>query len=70
MFDRMHVAFDCCKKGFIVGCRRVISLDGCFLKGLIKQKLLVIINRDTNNKMFPVALVVMLVVYGYMELFF
>ena len=32
MFMRFYVCFDACKKGFLAGCRKVIGLDGCFLK--------------------------------------
>ena len=32
MFMRFYVCFDACKKGFLAGCRKVIGLDGCFLR--------------------------------------
>ena len=35
-FKRIYVAFECCKKGFLAGCRRVIGLDGAFLRGIMK----------------------------------
>lgn len=40
-------------------CRRVISLDGCFLKGVCKCELLYIMGRDANNKIYPIAWVVL-----------
>jgi hypothetical protein len=46
------------KKGFRAGCRLIIGLDGCFLKGPYKGQLLSAISRDGNNNMYPVALVV------------
>nr|XP_016467760.1 PREDICTED: uncharacterized protein LOC107790355 [Nicotiana tabacum] len=43
------------KKGWPEGCRRIISLDGCFLKGICKGQLLVAVSKDENNQMFPIA---------------
>ncbi|CAI9295263.1 unnamed protein product [Lactuca saligna] len=37
------------------GCRRVIGLDGCFLKGQIKGELLTAIGRDADNHVYPIA---------------
>ncbi|CAN1295046.1 hypothetical protein LINPERPRIM_LOCUS22696 [Linum perenne] len=54
-FQRMYVCFDALEKGFLAGCRRFISLDGCFLKGLCKGELLTAIGRDANDQMYPIA---------------
>ncbi|GAV80122.1 hypothetical protein CFOL_v3_23584 [Cephalotus follicularis] len=54
-FRRFYVCFEACKKGWLNGCRPIISLDGCFLKGVCKGELLVAIGRDGNNKIFPIA---------------
>ncbi|XVE86134.1 hypothetical protein DITRI_Ditri18aG0011800 [Diplodiscus trichospermus] len=37
IFDRLYISFDCLKKGMLSGCRKVIGLDGCFLKGIYMQ---------------------------------
>nr|KAJ0189575.1 hypothetical protein LSAT_V11C800413560 [Lactuca sativa] len=37
------------------GCRRVIGLDGCFLKGQIKGELLTAVGRDEDNHVYPIA---------------
>ena len=37
------------------GCRRIIGLDGCFLKGQCKGELITTIGRDENNQVFPIA---------------
>ncbi|GKB65532.1 60S ribosomal protein L34 [Tanacetum coccineum] len=37
------------------GCRKVIGLDGCFLKGTCRGELLTAMGRDGNNQMFPIA---------------
>jgi hypothetical protein len=46
---------DACRRGFLDGCRRVIWLDGCFLKGPMKGELLSAIGRDANNQIYPIA---------------
>ena len=55
VFQRFYVCFDACKKGFKAGCRRVIGLDGCFLKGATNGELLCAIARDANNQMYLLA---------------
>jgi len=49
------VCLNACKKGFLVGCRKVIGLDGCFLKGATTGVLLCAIGRDGNNQIYPIA---------------
>ncbi|KAF3663808.1 putative (+)-neomenthol dehydrogenase-like [Capsicum annuum] len=44
--------------GWKEGCRRIIGLDGAFLKGVCKGILLSCISKDGNNQMYPVAWVV------------
>nr|GEW72521.1 hypothetical protein CTI12_AA159120 [Tanacetum cinerariifolium] len=50
-FERMYICF---KEGCI-SCRRVIGLDGCFLKSTCRGELLTAMGRDSNNQMFPMA---------------
>ncbi|XP_076922957.1 uncharacterized protein LOC143584923 [Bidens hawaiensis] len=57
-FFRLFICFDGVKKGFMVGCRKVLCLDGCFLKTFLGGMLLGAIGRDANNQMFPLAWVV------------
>ncbi|KAJ9542528.1 hypothetical protein OSB04_029034 [Centaurea solstitialis] len=45
-FDRFY-------EGWKIGCRRIIALDGCFLKGVCGGELLTAIGRDGNNHIFP-----------------
>ncbi|CAI0471751.1 unnamed protein product [Linum tenue] len=54
-FCRMYVCFGAMKMGFLSGCRKVIALDGCFLKGLCKGELLAAVGRDANDQMYPIA---------------
>ena len=51
----MYVCFEGVKRGWIEGCRRVIGLDGCFLKGICKGELSCAIGRDANNQLYPIA---------------
>ena len=37
------------------GCRRILSINGCFLKGPWNGQLLATVGRDANNQMYPVA---------------
>ncbi|KAJ9538480.1 LOW QUALITY PROTEIN: hypothetical protein OSB04_031213 [Centaurea solstitialis] len=52
-FDRFYVCLNGLKEGWKRGCRRVIALDGCFLKGVCGGELLTAIGRDGNNHIFP-----------------
>ncbi|KAH0669573.1 hypothetical protein KY285_023734 [Solanum tuberosum] len=42
-------------RGWLERCRKIIVLDGWFLKGLCKGELLVTVGRSGNNEMFPIA---------------
>ena len=55
MFKRLYICFDSLAHDFLVGCRPVIGLDGCFLKTETKGQLLSAMGRDANNQMFPIA---------------
>jgi hypothetical protein len=35
-FGRIYVSLAAMKKGFLEGCRPIIGVDGCFLKGPFK----------------------------------
>nr|GMD95392.1 uncharacterized protein LOC109172155 [Ipomoea batatas] len=55
-FVRLYICFRACKEGFISGCRPIIGLDGCHLKGSQKGgQLLSAIGLDGDNSIFPVA---------------
>nr|KAJ0191009.1 hypothetical protein LSAT_V11C800445800 [Lactuca sativa] len=54
-FSNFYCCFQGVKQGWIEGCRRVIGLDGCFLKGVCKGELLCAIGRDANDKIYPIA---------------
>ncbi|KAL4571792.1 hypothetical protein LXL04_018557 [Taraxacum kok-saghyz] len=55
VFQSFYVCFKAIKDGWVRGCRRIIGLDGCFLKGQCKGELLTAIGRDGNNQVYPIA---------------
>ncbi|GJQ90796.1 hypothetical protein Tco_0001935 [Tanacetum coccineum] len=57
-FRRFYICFKGVKDGWLEGCRRIISLDGCFLKHTCRGELLIAMGRDANNQMYPIAWVV------------
>ncbi|PKI73676.1 hypothetical protein CRG98_005917 [Punica granatum] len=54
-FKRLYICLDACKKGFQEGCRPIIGLDGCFLKGYYGGQLLSSVSQDGNNSFFVIA---------------
>jgi len=48
-FESFYMCLDGCKKGFLVGCRPFIVVDGCHLKTKYGGKLLVVVERDPND---------------------
>ncbi|XP_039119617.1 uncharacterized protein LOC120255910 [Dioscorea cayenensis subsp. rotundata] len=55
VFSGMYVCLAPLKACFLAGCRRIISVDGCFLKGLYGGQLLTAIGIDANDGIYPVA---------------
>ncbi|XP_072060521.1 uncharacterized protein [Arachis hypogaea] len=55
LFDKLYVCLDACKKGFRAGCRPLIGLDGCFLKGYYGGQLLSAVAQDANNHFYVIA---------------
>ncbi|XP_016555421.2 uncharacterized protein LOC107854938 isoform X2 [Capsicum annuum] len=55
-FQRFYICFSTCKEGFKSGCRRIVGVDGCWLKGLMYgTQLLIAIGLDPNNNIYPIA---------------
>ncbi|KAH1033541.1 hypothetical protein J1N35_045715 [Gossypium stocksii] len=46
---------EACKDGYRAGCRRIVGLDGCFLKGYYGGYLLAAVGIDANNGIYPLA---------------
>ncbi|KAK0586338.1 hypothetical protein LWI29_005213 [Acer saccharum] len=54
-FERLYMCLVALKKGWKEGCRPILGLDGCFIKGYHTGQLLTAIGVDPNNQMYPVA---------------
>jgi hypothetical protein len=54
-FGRLYVSLAAMKRGFLEGCRPIVGVNGCFLKGPMKGQLLSVVGRDGNNNMYPIA---------------
>jgi phosphomannomutase len=46
------------KNGFKERCMPVVGVDAYFLKGHHKGQLMVVVGRDANNNMYPIAMAV------------
>ncbi|XP_074296648.1 uncharacterized protein LOC141627036 [Silene latifolia] len=51
----MYMCLQACKLGFLRGCRPIIGVDGCHLKGPMSGILLTAIGKDGNCNIFSVA---------------
>lgn len=54
-FQRLYICMDGCKQGFLKGCRPIIGLDACHLKGPYGGQLMAAVGRDANDQFFPLA---------------
>ena len=55
IFQRIYVCLDACKRGFLAGCRPVVGLDGCHLKGAYTGQVFTALAIDGNQHLFPIA---------------
>ena len=55
IFKRIYECIGAMKRGFLSGCRPIIGLDVCFLKGPCGGILLTVVGRDRNDQYFPLA---------------
>ncbi|XP_049399742.1 uncharacterized protein LOC125863780 [Solanum stenotomum] len=50
------VYMNACKEGFKSGCRKIVGVDGCWLKGpMYGTQLLTAVGLDPNNNIYPIA---------------
>lgn len=54
-FRRVYFCLEPLKLGFAAGCRKVIGLDGAFIKGPYPGQLLTAVGIDANNGIYPLA---------------
>ena len=57
-FKRMYIRYNAQKVGFLRGCKSIIGLDGCHLKGRFGGPILSVTARDGNDNIFSVAFAV------------
>ena len=57
-FKRMYIRYNAQKVGFLGGCRPIIGLNGCHLKGRFRGQILFATARDANDNIFLVAFAV------------
>ena len=55
VFMSIYICLGSLKSGWKEECRRIIGLDGAFLKSVCKGELLSYISKDENNQMYPIA---------------
>lgn len=55
-FQRLFVVYDAQRRGFMSGCRPIIGLDACHLKGPFLGQLMHAVGKDANNQMYPIAI--------------
>ncbi|XP_039128877.1 uncharacterized protein LOC120265007 [Dioscorea cayenensis subsp. rotundata] len=55
VFQAMYVCLAPLKEGFLTGCRQIIGVDGCFLKGIYGGQLLTAVGIDANDCIYPIA---------------
>ncbi|XP_025636171.1 uncharacterized protein [Arachis hypogaea] len=58
LFDKLYICLDACKRGFKLSCRKLIGLDGCFLKGYYGEQLLSAVGQDANNHFYVIVFAV------------
>ncbi|KAH7840528.1 hypothetical protein Vadar_018090 [Vaccinium darrowii] len=57
-FNRLYIFLGSVKSRFLNGCRKIIGVDGCHLKGEYSGQILTAVFVDPNNAMYPMAWVV------------
>ncbi|KAL4585548.1 hypothetical protein LXL04_010170 [Taraxacum kok-saghyz] len=60
-FKGFYVCFKGVRDGWVDGCRKIISIDGCFLKSICKGELLSAVGRDANDNIYPLAWAIVVV---------
>ncbi|CAA2935381.1 Hypothetical predicted protein [Olea europaea subsp. europaea] len=55
VFQGIYMCFEVCNKGFVNGCRKVIGVDGCHLRGCFSEIMLTVVGHDANGCIYPIA---------------
>ena len=59
VFNKKYIRYHAQKVSFLAGCRSIVELDGCHLKGRFGGHILSATARDGNDNIFPVVMAVM-----------
>ncbi|XP_010672552.2 uncharacterized protein LOC104889107 [Beta vulgaris subsp. vulgaris] len=70
LFTSIFISFSAQWKGFLGGCRPLIGVDGCHLKGNYGGVLLSAVAMDGNNEIYPIAFAIVSVEDKYNWSFF
>ncbi|XP_054816860.1 uncharacterized protein LOC129316459 [Prosopis cineraria] len=62
-FERLFIAYGCSIKGFLLGARPILYVDGCFLSGPYQGTLLATSTYDADNELFPLAFAIVTIVF-------
>ncbi|KAK8650684.1 hypothetical protein V6N13_140311 [Hibiscus sabdariffa] len=57
-FERLYICMQAMKDGFKAGCRPIIGLDGCHLKGYYQGHLLAAVGIDADDSIYPISFAV------------
>lgn len=55
LFLRFYVCLNACKRGFLTGCRRIISFDDCHVKDKFGGQILTAVGMDANDCIYPIT---------------
>ena len=55
VFHRLFVCFDGLKKWWFKGYWKIICVDACFSKTFPARQILVVVRRNGNDQMYPIA---------------
>lgn len=55
IFQCMYVYLTPLREGVLAGCRKILSIDGCFLKGLYGGQQLAAVGINVNDCIYPVV---------------
>ncbi|KAK8696362.1 hypothetical protein V6N13_001498 [Hibiscus sabdariffa] len=57
-YERLYICMQAMKDGFKAGCRPIIGLDGCHLKGYFQGHLLAAVGIDADDSIYPISFAV------------
>ncbi|XP_054781992.1 uncharacterized protein LOC129289227 [Prosopis cineraria] len=61
-FKHLFIAYGCSIKGFLLGARPILYVDGCFLSSPYQGTLLAASTYDADNELFPLAFAIVTIV--------